>query len=214
MAILHEHVEAYLRALRPERDAVMAEMEVLAERDSVPIVHWEAGRFLATLCRAADPRVLEVGTAIGYSALHMAQALENGKLVTLEIDPARAATARKFLDDAGVGDRVEIVEGDARETIPGLEGPFDLLFLDAAKDQYREYLELAEPLVSDRGLLVVDNLLMSGEVALAQGTDTYWADESLVAAREFNSELLDSDRWLGSVLPIGDGVGFAARLYR
>ena len=211
MAILQEHVETYLRSLRPGRNAVMAEMEVLAERDSVPIVQWEAGRFLATLCRAGDQRVLEVGTAIGYSALHMAEALEHGKLVTLEIDPARAATARKFLDDAGVGDRVEIVEGDARQTLPELEGPFDVLFLDAKKDQYRDYLRLAEPLLSERALLVVDNLLMSGEVALAEGTDTYWADDSLAAAREFNAELLQSERWLGSVLPIGDGVGFAAR---
>ncbi len=211
MAIFQEHVESYLRSLRPERDAVMAEMEVLAERDSVPIVHWETGRFLATLCRAGDPRVLEVGTAIGYSAVHMAQALHKGRVVTLEIDPARAATARGFLDEAGVGERVDIVEGDARKTLPQLEGPFDLLFLDAKKDQYRDYLELAEPLLSDRALLVVDNLLMSGEVGLARGTDTYWADDSLAAAREFNSELLRSEHWLGSVLPIGDGVGFAAR---
>jgi len=211
VAILQEHVETYLRSLRPERNAVMAEMEVLAERDSVPIVQWEAGRFLATLCRAGDQRVLEVGTAIGYSALHMAEALEHGKLVTLEIDPARAATARRFLDDAGVGERVEIVEGDARETLAQLDGPFDLLFLDAKKDQYRDYLRLAEPLMSERALLVVDNLLMSGEVALPHDADTYWADESLAAAREFNSELLQSERWLGSVLPIGDGMGFAAR---
>ena len=211
MAILQEHVETYLRSLRPGRNAVMAEMEVLAERDSVPIVQWEAGRFLATLCRAGDQRVLEVGTAIGYSALHMTEALEHGKLVTLEIDPARAATARRFLDDAGVGERVEVVEGDARETLAQLDGPFDLLFLDAKKDQYRDYLRLAEPLMSERALLVVDNLLMSGEVALPHDADTYWADESLAAAREFNSELLQSERWLGSVLPIGDGMGFAAR---
>jgi len=211
VAILQEHVETYLRSLRPERNAVMAEMEVLAERDSVPIVQWEAGRFLATLCRAGDQRVLEVATAIGYSALHMAEALEHGKLVTLEIDPARAATARRFLDDAGVGERVEVVEGDARETLAQLDGPFDLLFLDAKKDQYRDYLRLAEPLMSERALLVVDNLLMSGEVALPHDADTYWADESLAAAREFNSELLQSERWLGSVLPIGDGMGFAAR---
>jgi len=211
VAILQEHVETYLRSLRPGRNAVMAEMEVLAERDSVPIVQWEAGRFLATLCRAGDQRVLEVGTAIGYSALHMAEALEHGKLVTLEIDPARAATARRFLDDAGVGERVEVVEGDARETLAQLDGPFDLLFLDAKKDQYRDYLRLAEPLMSERALLVVDNLLMSGEVALPHDADTYWADESLAAAREFNSELLQSERWLGSVLPIGDGMGFAAR---
>jgi predicted O-methyltransferase YrrM len=117
VAILHEHVETYLRSLRPERDELMAEMEALAERDSVPIVHWETGRFLASLCRATDPRVLEVGTAIGYSALHMARALTAGRIVTLERDGTRVASVRDLLARAGVGKRVEIVEGDARETI-------------------------------------------------------------------------------------------------
>ena len=166
---------------------------------------------LAALAGSLDARVLEVGTAIGYSALHMAEALDKGHITTLERDPARIAQASDFLERAGVARKVEIVEGDARETIPQLEGRFDLLFLDATKGEYRDYLELAEPLLSDRALLVVDNLLMSGEVGLARGTDTYWADDSLAAAREFNSELLRSEHWLGSVLPIGDGVGFAAR---
>lgn len=212
MAILHEHVETYLRSLRPERDELMAEMEALAERDSVPIVHWETGRFLASLCRATDPRVLEVGTAIGYSALHMARALTAGRIVTLERDGTRIASARDLLARAGVGDRVEIVEGDAHETIPTLDGRFDLLFLDAVKGEYREYLRLAEPLVSERALLVIDNVLMSGEVALPHDAQTRWADDSLVAARELNAELLASEGWLGSVLPVGDGVALATRL--
>ena len=88
--ILDEQVERYLDGLRPQRSETMAEMEALAERDGVPIVHWEAGRFLATLCRALDPVVLEVGTAIGYSTLHMAEPLERGRVVTLERDPERA----------------------------------------------------------------------------------------------------------------------------
>jgi predicted O-methyltransferase YrrM len=209
--ILSEHVQAYLAGIKPERSPVMAEMEELAERDRVPIVHWETGRMLAALCRAMDPVVLEVGTAIGYSTLHMAEQLENGRVVTLERDPERAAQARDFLERAGVAGRVELVEGDARETIDRVEGPFDLLFVDATKAEYRDYIDQAESKLSERALLVVDNLLMSGEVALPENAETFWSDDSLVAARKLNAELLNSERWLGAVLPVGDGVGLAAR---
>jgi predicted O-methyltransferase YrrM len=210
--ILSEHVLRYLHDLRPERGAVMREMEELAERDGVPIVHWETGRMLAVICRALDPVVLEVGTAIGYSTLHMAQALDRGRVVTLERDPQRIAQARGFMERAGVAERVEIVDGDARESIGRLEGPFDLLFVDGKKAEYREYIELAEPKLSERALLVIDNLLMSGEVALAEDApDTFWSTENLAAARALNAELVSSERWLGCVLPVGDGIGFAAR---
>ena len=211
MAILSDELAAYLERIRPARGELMAEMEALAEKDGVPIVHWETGRMLAALCRALDPSVLEVGTAIGYSTLHMAEQLERGRVVTLERDGVRAGQARHFLSRAGVEDRVEIVEGDALEEIPRLEGPFDLLFVDGTKDEYRRYIELAEPLLSERALLVIDNALMSGEVALPEGADTFWRPESLAAARELNAGLLTSERWIGAVLPVGDGVGFAAR---
>ena len=211
MAILDEQLQRYLHELRPERSELMAEMEAVAERDSVPIVQWETGRFLAVLCRALDPRVLEVGTAIGYSTLHMAEQLSSGRVVTLERDPDRAAQARGYLERAGVADRVELIEGDALETIPSLSGPFDLLFVDASKGEYPRYIELAEPLLAERCLLVVDNLLMSGEVALPEGAETFWNPDSLAAARALNSALLRSERWLACVLPVGDGIGFGAR---
>ena len=211
MPILSEHVEAYLRELRPERGEVMAEMEALAERDGVPIVHWETGRMLAVLCRVLDPLVLEVGTAIGYSTLHMAEQLERGRVVTLERDPERAAQARDFLGRAGVAERVELVEGDAMETIPTLDGPFELLFVDATKQEYRRYIELAEPLLAEKALVVVDNLLMHGEVALPDDAETFWAKESLASARRLNAELVAGEGWLGCVLPVGDGVGLATR---
>jgi predicted O-methyltransferase YrrM len=211
MRILDERVERYLHDLRPERSDVMTEMEALAERDSVPIVQWETGRLLAALCRTLDPIVLEVGTAIGYSTLHMAEQLERGRVVTLERDPDRAVQARSYLERAGVADRVELVEGDALETIGGLQGPFDLIFVDASKGEYARYIELAEPKLSERALLVVDNLLMDGEVALPRGAETSWNPDSLSAARKLNTELLSSRRWLASVLPIGDGVGLGAR---
>lgn len=210
--ILSDHVVRYLHELRPERSPLMQEMEELAGRDGVPIVHWETGRMLAALCRALDPVVLEVGTAIGYSTLHMAEALERGRVVTLERDPERIEQARGFLERGGVADRVEIVEGDARESIERLDGPFDLLFVDGTKAEYREYIELAESKLSERALVVIDNLLMSGEVALPEDTpETFWSRENLAAARALNAELVASDRWIGCVLPVGDGIGLAAR---
>ena len=224
MPILDEQVERYLHRLRPERSPVMAEMEAVAERDGVPIVHWETGRFLATLCRALDPVVLEVGTAIGYSTLHMAEQLTDGRVITLEVDAERARQARDFLGRAGVAERVELIEGDARETIEAVPGPIDLLFVDAAKEQYAGYIELAEPKLSDRAMLVVDNMLMSGEVALPpdavvrEGAGsartgatrvTRWRPEALAAARKLNADLMRSERWLACVLPIGDGIAFA-----
>jgi predicted O-methyltransferase YrrM len=212
MPILADHVGRYLHELRPERSPIMREMEELAGRERIPIVHWETGRFLATTVRALDPaQVLEVGTAIGYSTLHMAEALGRGRIVTIERDPVRAGQAASFLGRAGVAERVEIVEADAIEAIGDLMGQFDLLFLDASKDEYADYLRLAEPKASERALLVVDNLLMSGDVALTDDSEATWRAESLAAARAFNRELIRSDLWLGSVLPIGDGVGFAAR---
>ena len=211
MRILDEQVERYIHELRPPRSEVMAEMEAVAQRDDVPIVHWETGRFLSVLCRTLDPVVLEVGTAIGYSTLHMAEQLERGRVITLELRDDRAAQARAFFERAGVADRVELIEGDARETIGSVAGPIDLLFVDAAKDEYRRYIELAEPKLSERALLVVDNMLMSGEVALPPGSAGDWRPESLEAARALNAELLGSDRWLAGVLPIGDGIALATR---
>jgi predicted O-methyltransferase YrrM len=211
MRIVEEVVERYLHELRPERSQVMREMEEHAERDSIPIVHWETGRLLAVLCRVLDPVVLEVGTAIGYSTLHMAEQLQRGRVVTLERDPERGAHARSYLERAEVMDRVEIVEGDALETIAAVAGPFDLLFVDASKGEYARYIELAEEKLSERALMVVDNLLMSGEVALHEGAETRWNPDSLASARTLTADLLVSEDWLACVLPVGDGIGVAAR---
>ena len=211
MRILDEAVKQYLQGLRPEPQALIREMEEHAERDRIPIAEWETARLLAVLCRVLDPVVLEVGTAIGYSTLHMAEQLERGRVVTLERDPERAAQARDYLDRGGVSDRVELVEGDALETLAGLDGPFDLLFVDATKGEYARYIEMAEPKLSARALMVVDNLLMSGEVALPEDAETRWNPDSLASARRLSSELLDSEEWVACVLPVGDGIGVAAR---
>jgi caffeoyl-CoA O-methyltransferase len=212
VAILAQHVEHYLHELRPQSSPIMREMEELAEREGIPIVHWETGRFLAVCVRALDPeQVLEVGTAIGYSTLHMAEALGSGRIVTIERDATRAGQARDFFARAGVAGKIELVEADAMQAIAELPGPFDVIFLDASKDEYAEYLRLAESKAAERALLVVDNLLMSGDVALEDDSEAIWRPQSLAAALAFNNELVASDRWRGAILPVGDGVGFAAR---
>jgi predicted O-methyltransferase YrrM len=208
--ILSEHVEAYLKSLRPERSEVMAEMEQLAADEGIPIVHWETGRLLAVLVAALRPqRVLEVGTAIGYSTLHMAEVIGDGTIVTLERDPERIAQARAFWERAGVADRIELIEGDALQTLPALEGTFDMAFVDATKQEYGDYLGLAEPKLSARALLAIDNVLMSGEVGLGEEAETFWSKENLQSARALNESLMSSEKWLTSVLPLGDGVTLA-----
>jgi predicted O-methyltransferase YrrM len=206
-------VQDYLERLRPARDGVMAEMEALARAERIPIVEWETGRLLATLVATIRPRlVLEVGTAIGYSTLHMARELDSGaRIVTLERDPRRIARARRFWAQGGVADRIELVEGDALESLRGLDGPFELVFLDASKTEIDDYLGLLDGRLAEHALLVVDNLLMSGEAALPEGLDTAWSEESLRAARRTTTALMESPDWLFSLLPVGDGVGLGAR---
>jgi predicted O-methyltransferase YrrM len=212
--MIRDHrVQSYLERLRPERDALLAEMEALARLERIPIVEWETGRLLATLVAALRPRrVLEVGTAIGYSTLHMARELgPDGRIVTLERDPERIAQALGFWERGGVADRIELVAGDALESIGRLAGPFDLVFLDAAKTEIDAYLERLDGRLAPHALLVVDNLLMSGEAALPDGVDTSWSEESLRAARQTTRALMSSPEWMFSLLPVGDGVGLGAR---
>jgi predicted O-methyltransferase YrrM len=211
--IRSEHVQRYLDDLRPRRDDVMAEMEALAQRDGIPIVEWETGRLLATLVRALRPaHVIEVGTAIGYSTLHMAREMGHGQtIVTLERDPERIAAARGFWQRDGVQDRIELIEGDALESLQTLHGPFELVFLDATKTEVTDYLRALEGKLAARALLVVDNLLMGGEAALPEDGETRWTRDSLLAGRAAARDLMSSEEWLFSLLPVGDGVGVGAR---
>jgi predicted O-methyltransferase YrrM len=210
--ILTEHVADYLHALAPQRSEVMEDMERLAVKESIPIVYWETGRLLAVLVATLRPaRVIEVGTAIGYSTLHMAEVIGDGIIVTLERDPERIAQARGYWERAGVAGRIELVEGDALQTLAALEGTYDMAFIDASKQEYADYLRLIEPKLSERGLVAIDNVLMSGEVALGEDAETFWSKESLRSARALNAELLASDHWLATVLPVGDGLGLATR---
>jgi caffeoyl-CoA O-methyltransferase len=166
-----------------------------------------AGRLLDVLVWAsAATQVLEIGTYTGFSALMMAGALgEGGRVTTLELDPERAAFAREHIDASPHGDRVDVRVGPALETIATLEGPFDLVFIDADKTGYPDYFEAVLPLLAPRGLVVLDNMLRGGAVMEPGG------DEGTVAIRELNARLAADPRVVAVLLPVRDGMTVVRR---
>ncbi len=173
------------------------------------------GRLLEMLVWASRPKlVLEIGTYTGSAAQFMAAALpEGGRVITCELDPERAEFARRHMDEGPVGDRIEIRVGPALETIASLDGPFDLVFIDADKASYRDYYEAVLPKLSERGLIVVDNTLWSGRVAGLdqEAVDEANPDDSTVALREFNDHVAADPRTVQVILSVRDGVTLIRR---
>jgi caffeoyl-CoA O-methyltransferase len=161
------------------------------------------GRFLGALVRSLRAgRVLELGTFTGYSSISMALALPpGGRVITCDIDPETTAIARRYAEEAGVFDRIEYRLGPALETIPHLEGPFDLVFIDADKENYVAYYEETLPLLDRAGLMVVDNTLWSGRVA-----DPANEDEATVAIRALNDRVYEDPRVQNVLLTVRDGM--------
>lgn len=210
--ILQDQVEGYLAGLRSTQDPILLEMEAYAAEHGVPIAPPELGLLLAMLTRASGARlVLEVGVAIGYSSLYIARALPAyGKVVGLELDKHMASVAQTFLARDPAGARVEILLGDAREALQHLGETFDFVFIDADKESYPEYVDLALPRLRRTGLIVIDNLLMDGLVATGQSSD-HWKQASVDTARAMNAGLA-ADTSLDFVLaPLADGVGILQR---
>ncbi len=128
--------------------------------------------------------------------------------MTLELDPRRIEQARGYLERGGVADRVEILEGAALDLLPRLQGPFDLVFVDAVKKEYRRYLDLLLPSLRVGGLVVVDNLLWKGHVAAPPEDEE---DDVADAVRAFNGYLMMHPQLQAVVLPVGDGLGVATK---
>lgn len=208
-SILRPEQEAYLDRLLPPRDPLLREMEEHARRDGVPVSDPEIGRLLTILARSLDARrILEIGTAIGYGTLCLARGAAAAQVVTLELDEQRIEQARGYLERGGVADRVEIVQGAALDLLPRLQGPFDLVFVDAVKKEYRRYLDLLLPNVRVGGLILVDNLLWAGHVAAPPEDEE---DEVADALRAFNGYLMMHPQLQSVVLPVGDGLGVATK---
>ncbi len=210
--IVSDAVRDYLSQSRRPPDPVLAEMEEHGAREGIPIVAPETGALLHVLARAGGARrIVEVGTAIGVSALYLARALpDDGVLVSFEIDQERHRAARAYLERAGVGGRVDLRLQDAREGLRELEGQFDLAFLDGVKAQYGDYFDGVLPLLRQGGVLAVDNVLRRGLVAQARGDGTL-GDEEVRMARAFNQRLLDDEELEATITPVGDGVLIAVK---
>jgi predicted O-methyltransferase YrrM len=210
--ILTKAVDEYLATLRGEPDEVLAEMEAQAEREWIPVVPPETGELLGLLARMRGAsRIVEIGTAIGVSTLYLARALPaDGLIVSFEIDPARHQAARDYLQRAGVLDRADLRLQDAREGLASLEGPFDMAFVDAAKMQYGNYLELLLPLLAPRAVVAIDNMLMSGTVATGRG-DGNWTEAQIEMARALNARVVAMPEFEASLVPVGDGLLVAVR---
>jgi caffeoyl-CoA O-methyltransferase len=161
------------------------------------------GRFLEFLVRQTKARrVLELGTFTGWSSISMALGLvEGGRITTCDVNEETTAIARRYAEEAGVADRIEYRLGPGLETIASLDGPFDLIFIDADKENYVNYYEAVLPRLSERGLIAADNTLWSGRVI-----DDSEQEESTRAIRAFNDHVRDDGRVVAVMLSVRDGV--------
>jgi caffeoyl-CoA O-methyltransferase len=196
----------------PPTEALLA-IEADAEPEGVPIVSRDAGRVLQVLA-AGRHRIVEVGTAIGYSTLWMALGLtDGGSIVTIDPDNARTDRARAFWRKAGIPDeRITVVNARALTAFgqdePALSGPFDLVFIDALKPEYMAYLEALVPRLAPNALVVADNVLWSGRASGTRPSDP--DDESVRSLRSFDTAVLADERFHSTILPVGDGLLIAA----
>lgn len=210
-SILSEATASYLEGVEPPADDLVEEMEAQADEEGIPIAAREVAHLQAMLTRTMDAdRVLEFGTAIGYSTLHVART--GTEVVTLELDEDRIADAREYLRRDGVLDHVEIVQGPALETLDEVSGPFDVVFLDAVKEEYRDYLDRTLPMLREGGMVVADNLLWSGNVPADDEDVDESRRESTEALRAFNGYFVGHDQLDAIVTPLADGTGLATKV--
>jgi predicted O-methyltransferase YrrM len=209
--IVPEHVDEYAREHTTPPEPLLA---ALAEetRQTLQIPEMLAGtvegRFLELLVHGTGAkRVLELGTYSGYSALSMAAALPpDGRIDTCEIDEKHASVARRYIEQAGHSDRITVHVGPALETLERLDGPFDLVFIDADKVNYRNYYEAVLPKLAPRGLIAVDNTLWSGRVAEESEND-----ETTQVMRAFNDHVRADERVTCTMLTVRDGITLIRR---
>lgn len=201
-------VDAYIDGLANRGDAGLREVEDQGDREGWPIVGAAEGSFLHVLAKGIGARrVLELGTAIGYSGTWLARALPpDGHFVTVEGDPDTAKIAEANFQKTGVADRVTILVGLAQEILEDLEGPFDFIFNDIDKAGYPAILEPCIRKLRPGGLLVTDNVLWHGEVARRSRS------RETQAIREYNERLARDPRMVVTVLPLRDGVSVALKV--
>jgi len=212
-SIVPDDVETYLATLNRAGDPLLAEIARAGEERNLPLVDAEVGALLRVLAIAAGAtRILEVGTAIGYSGLWLAGALPpDGMLLTIELDESRAREARANFERAGVAGRVNVMIGDAARLVAKVAGPFDLIFQDGAKSPYSPLLERFVALLRPGGLLVTDNVLWSGKVVPGFVDRPEPTAPETAAIADYNQRIASHPQLVTATVPLRDGVAISVK---
>ena len=211
--IVPDAIERYLSGLNRASDQMLDEIARGNEARGLPLVDAEVGALLRVLAMSINAtRILEIGTAIGYSGIWLAGALQpGGMLITMEVSGERAQEARENFARAGLADRVSVIIGDANLKLAKLSGPFDLIFQDGDKQLYTPLLDRLVALLRPRGLLVTDNVLWDGEVAPGYIKEPKRDAKDTRAIVEYNERVAAHPDLLTAIVPLRDGVSIAVK---
>lgn len=211
--IVDERMVTYIRSLEVPESAVIEAIEQEALRDRVPIIRKEMQSFLKVLLMIKRPmRILEVGAAVGFSSILMSEYMpEGGHITTIENYDKRIPIARANFKRAGKEEQIDLIEGDALEVMHGLEGLYDLIFVDAAKGQYIHYLPEVMRLLGTDGVLVSDNVLQEGDIIESRFAVERRNRTIHSRMREYLYELKHHDQLQTSIIPLGDGVALSVK---
>jgi caffeoyl-CoA O-methyltransferase len=203
LSITYDYIDDYLYRIAAPRDVLLEKMEEYADSHAVPIIGPLVGRLLYNLARSSQSRkILEIGTAIGYSGIWLARAVApvKGSITTIDMDPERVKIANKNISEAGLRESVKVIEGNALKVLPTLKEEFDMIFLDSDKDVYPDAFKLSLPKLRRGGLFVADNALWGGDVAKGgKSKDT----QSMI---KFNRLVSESPGMSTVIVPLRDGV--------
>jgi predicted O-methyltransferase YrrM len=211
-AIIQREQAEYLDQLSPQTDPLLREMERYGSEHGVPSADREVALFVEITARAMQARrCLEIGMAIGYTTVHLARAVgPDGEVVTIDPSDEMIAAAENNLIKAGVRQRVRIERGKALDVLPLLNDTFDLIFIDALKEEYSDYLRVSLPRLRSGGVVIVDNLLWGGQVAGEIRSPDQ--ERSTNALREFNKYFVNHPKLRAQVLSVGDGLGYGVKV--
>lgn len=211
--IVDERMVTYIRSLERPENPVIEAIEQEALESFVPIIRKETQSFLKVMMLMNRPaRVLEVGTAVGFSAILMSEYLPEGsRITTIENYEKRIPIARNNFKRAGKEEQITLIEGDALEVMKTLEGPYDFIFMDAAKGQYIQYMPEAVRLLADGGILMSDNVLQDGDIIESRFAVERRNRTIHSRMRDYLYELKHSNVLETSIIPLGDGVALSIK---
>jgi len=212
--ITDERIVSYIHSLEQPNNPILAEMERYAHENDVPIIRKEMESFLKTMLEIKRPeRVLELGTAIGYSAILMSESLgEEAVIDTIENYDKRIALAKENIVKAGKSDMINIHEGDALEVMKNLKGPYDFVFMDAAKAQYVNFLPPVLSLMKKGSILITDNVLQEGDITESRFVVERRDRTIHSRMREYLHMVKNHEQLTTTIIPIGDGITVSVKI--